>query len=236
MNCIIIDDEATARAVVKKLCQKHQELDVIDDFSNAIDAIKFLNRDTVDVIFLDIHMPGFTGFDFMQTLKYEPHIVLITSDKHYALDAYEYDMVVDYLVKPITAERFDKTIHKLQKQVKKSSSTTVPAKTSDYATNELYININRRLVKLKLGEILFIEAKGDYIEVKTYDNLYRIHSTLKKMKEKLPSEIFVQVHRSFIINFKKIKDIEDNSILIEKSVIPISRANRPEVMRRLNLL
>ncbi len=235
MNCIIVDDEATARLIVNQLCASIPDLDVIDEFSSAIDAIKFLNQQTVDVIFLDIHMPGFTGFDFVQTLKNPPKIVLTTSDTNFAIAAYEYEAIVDYLVKPITQERFEKSIQKV-----KNSLTQQPKITSNkpnlHVGDELYINIDRRLIKIKFDEILLIEAKGDYIDVKTEKELHRVHNTLKKIKEKLPEELFLQIHRSYIINFTKIIDIEDNSVLIDKNVVPISRSNRPELMRRLNLL
>ncbi|TVZ17312.1 LytR/AlgR family response regulator transcription factor [Maribacter sp. MAR_2009_72] len=236
MNCIIIDDEATARAIVKQLCSKIPDLDVIEEFDNAISAIKFLNQQQIDVIFLDIHMPGFSGVDFVQTLKNPPHIVLTTSDTNFAIEAYEYECIVDYLVKPITQERFEKCINKIESignQDSKSQKTTQP---DAIEGEDLYINIDRRLIKLKLSEILVIEAKGDYIDVKTEKEEYRVHTTLKKIKEKLPEKLFLQIHRSYIINFTKIIDIEDNSVLIAKNVVPISRSNRPELMRRLNLL
>ncbi|MGB5370756.1 MAG: LytTR family DNA-binding domain-containing protein [Flavobacteriaceae bacterium] len=236
MNCIIIDDEAAARAIVAQLCSKLPEMDVIDEFSSAIEAIKFLNQHTVDLVFLDIHIPGFSGFDFVQTLKNPPKIVLITSDTNFAIAAYEYEAIIDYLVKPLTFERFEKSIQK----VKNSLARKVVDENKDGDTahlgQELYINIDRRLIKLKYDEIQLIEAKGDYIDVKTESKTYRVHNTLKKIKEKLPEQLFLQIHRSFIINFTKIIDIEDNSVLIEKNVIPISRSNRPELMRRLNLL
>lgn len=236
MNCIIVDDETAARAIVSQLCTTVSDLDVIDEFSNAMDAIKFLNQHTVDVVFLDIHMPGFTGFDFVQTLKNSPKIVLTTSDKNFAIVAYEYESIVDYLVKPITQERFQKCIQKVKNTLVRQSQTSSPEETGSGIGGELYINIDRRLIKLKFSEILFIEAKGDYIDVKTEKETYRVHNTLKKIKEKLPEDIFLQIHRSYLINFTKIIDIEDNSVLIEKNVIPISRSNRPELMRRLNLL
>ncbi len=235
MTCIIIDDEAAARAIVSQLCAKTPELDVIEEFSNAIDAIKFLNQQNIDLVFLDIHMPGFTGIDFVQTLKNPPKVVLTTSDTEFAIEAYEYEAIVDYLVKPITPERFARSIQKV-----KNSISTQPSRVTDSTSkgvgNELYINIDRRLIKIKFEDILFIEAKGDYIDVKTNKEEYRVHNTLKKIKEKLPADLFLQIHRSYIINFTKIIDIEDNSVLIEKNVIPISRSNRPELMRRLNLL
>ena len=236
MTCIIIDDENTARAIVNQLCNKIPDLDVIEEFDNAIDAIKFLNQQQIDLVFLDIHMPGFSGVDFVQTLKNPPKIVLTTSDTNFAIEAYEYECIIDYLVKPITQERFEKAIQKI-----KNVSTTAPKETSgneDGAVNggDLYINIDRRLIKLKLQEILVIEAKGDYIDVKTEKKTYHVHTTLKKIKERLPEKTFLQIHRSYVINFNQIIDIEDNSVLIEKSVIPISRSNRPELMRRLNLV
>ncbi|WP_282116104.1 LytR/AlgR family response regulator transcription factor [Cellulophaga baltica] len=237
MNCIIVDDEGAARMIVEQLCSKISELDVIDSFSNAMDAMKFLNQQTVDVVFLDIHMPGFTGIDFVQTLKNPPRIVLTTSDTNFAIEAYEYEAIVDYLVKPITEDRFEKSIVKIKTALEKSKAPApVTTKAASNAEDDIYINIDRRLIKLKLNEILVVEAKGDYIEVKTTTKNYRVHNTLKSIKDKLPENMFLQIHRSYIINFTKIIDIEDNSVLIEKSVIPISRSNRPELMRRLNLL
>ncbi len=236
MTCIIIDDEAAARAIVAQLCTSYPELDVIEEFPNAIDAIKFLNQQTIDLVFLDIHMPGFTGFDFVQTLKNPPKIVLTTSDTNFAIEAYEYEAIVDYLVKPISPERFAKSIQKVKNSLQKQPALSTSEGNAAGVGEDLYINIDRRLIKLTFDEILFIEAKGDYIDVKTIKETHRVHNTLKKIKEKLPEELFLQIHRSFIINFTKIIDIEDNSVLIEKNVIPISRSNRPELMRRLNLL
>ncbi|TSE10360.1 MULTISPECIES: LytR/AlgR family response regulator transcription factor [Aquimarina] len=238
MNCIIIDDEETARAIIQQLCSQVDELHVIQDFPNAIQAIKFLNKEEVDLIFLDIHMPDFTGFDFIDTLKNPPKIILTTSDKNFALEAFEYDCIVDYLVKPITLPRFLKAIQKAENA---TVSAKVETKTESSLNptseeNELYINIDRRLIKINIPTINVIEAKGDYILIKTEKQNYTVHSTLKKIEEKLPDDLFLKVHRSYIINIKKIIDIEDNSVLIAKDVIPVSRSNRPELMRRLNLL
>jgi len=236
MNCIIVDDEASARAVVKQLCGKFSDLDVIEEFESAIDAIKFLNQQEVDVIFLDLHMPGFTGIDFLQTLKNPPKVVMTTSDTDFAIASYEYTMIVDYLVKPITQERFEKCVEKVRSSTLKQPKLNTDSANENSVGEDLYINIDRRLIKLKYGEILLIEAKGDYINIKTESTEHTVHTTLKKIKAKLPVELFLQIHRSYIINFSKIIDIEDNSVLIEKNVIPISRSNRPELMRRLNLL
>ena len=243
MKCIIVDDEETSRAIVSQLCVFSDELEIVEEFSNAIDAMIFLNNHEVDVVFLDIHMPGFSGLDFAQTVKEPPKIILITSDKNFALEAFEYEAVIDYLVKPIQKSRFDKALVKLKKIIESSkesvedlSSFPAVPNSTGATTKELYINIDRRLIKLNLDEITIIEAKGDYINIKTDSGNFVVHSTLKKIYEKLPDNKFLQIHRSYIINFMKIVDIEDNSVLIAKDVIPISRSNRPELMRRLNLL
>ena len=235
MTCLIIDDEATARMIISRLIDKNANLQLEEEFSNAIQAIKYLNQNAPDLLFLDIHMPDFTGFDLIQTLKNPPHVILITSDKSLAIEAFEYDCIVDYLVKPITQQRFDKAVKKalLKKSAHTSAITTTD---TDKSENELYVNIDRRLIKIEIPSIYLIEAKGDYIQIKTFDKNYTVHSTLKKIEDKLPKELFLKVHRSFIINAKHIVDIEDNSVLIEKDVIPVSRSNRPELMRRLNLL
>lgn len=235
MNCIIIDDEATARAIIGQLCSNVKSLNVLEEFPNAIQAIKYLNQNEIDLIFLDIHMPDFTGFDFIETLKNPPKIILTTSDANFAIQAFEYDCIVDYLVKPITPERFQKAIQKAESKTT-SSTTSSSEKVETSSGNDLYVNIDRRLIKIDIPSIYLVEAKGDYIHVKTENQNYTVHSTLKKIEDKLPNDLFLKVHRSYIINVDKIIDIEDNSVLIKKDVIPVSRSNRPELMKRLNLL
>ncbi len=236
MKCIIIDDESTARTIIEKLCSIDTNISVLEDFSNGIQAIKFLNQNKVDLIFLDIHMPDFNGFDFIQTIKNPPKIILTTSDTNFAIQAFEYDCIVDYLVKPISLERFQKSIQKARSKQNKIVSDTSFENIETSSGNDLYVNIDRRLIKIDIPSIYLVEAKGDYIFLKTESKNYTVHSTLKKIEEKLPDDIFLKVHRSFVINVKKIIDIEDNSVLIKKDVIPVSRSNKPELMKRLNLL
>nr|WP_299074156.1 LytTR family DNA-binding domain-containing protein [uncultured Allomuricauda sp.] len=236
MRCIIVDDESSARAIIAELCKIIPEMEVVAELPDALEALKFLKHTPVDLIFLDIHMPKLTGVDFIETVNNPPKIVLTTSDKDFAIEAYKYEFIVDYLVKPITPERFQKCVQRLEKTFEKIQQEHPETVMSQNEDEDLYINIDRRLIKLKFMDILLIEAHGDYIEIQTQKNRYRVHSTLKKIKEKLPESRFLQIHRSFIINFTQIIDIQDNSVLIERNVIPISRSNRPELMQRLNLL
>ncbi|MGB0980485.1 MAG: LytR/AlgR family response regulator transcription factor [Winogradskyella sp.] len=236
MNCIIIDDETTARVIITQLCSNVPNLTILEEFPNAMQAIKYLNQNQVDLIFLDIHMPDFTGFDFIDTIKNPPKIILTTSDPNFAIQAFGYDCIVDYLVKPITPERFKKAIQKAEAIKSPKPQEKASGQVETTSGNDLYVNIDRRLIKIDIPSIYLVEAKGDYIQVKTEDKNYTVHSTLKKIEEKLPNNLFLKVHRSYIINVDKIIDIEDNSVLIKKNVIPVSRSNRPELMKRLNLL
>ena len=238
MKCIIVDDEATSRLVIEQLLKAYPAIELEASLDNAVEALKYLNQHEIDLILLDIHMPAFSGMDFIQTLKKPPFIIMITSDANYALQAFEYDFIVDYLHKPVTPERLDKAISKLKKLARTKTTDAVPTTVSASNANheELFVNIDRRLIKIQMDTIQLIEAKGDYIKIKTKDKNYTVHTTLKKIEAKLPDQTFLKVHRSYIINLTKIIDIEDNSILIEKDVIPVSRSKRPVLMERLNLL
>lgn len=226
LKCIIIDDEEMARAIIEKHCSKLEHIEVVCQFDNALDSIQYLNNNKVDLVFLDIHMPELNGFDFIDSLNSPPSIILTTSDTDLALNAFEYKCIVDYLIKPVKLPRFIKAVSKID----------VTNNIDKNDNNEMYINIDRRLVKINIPDIYLIEAKGDYINIKTETKNHIVHTTMKKIEMKLPDSLFLKIHRSFIINTKKIIDIEDNSVLIKKEVIPVSRSNRPELMKRLNLL
>lgn len=243
MKCIIIDDEIMARAIIRELITSRTEYVVEEEFDSAIEAIKYLNKKKVDLIFLDIHMPDFNGFDFIDSLKHNVKIVLITSDKEFAITAFEYDNVVDYLVKPISEERFDKAIKKISNinngNINTTNSITKrnnPEKISEDFESSFYINIGKRLIKIDTNSILYFQAKGDYVTIKTESNNYVMHNTLKKIENKLPGGMFFKSHRSYLINTKKIIDIEENTVLIGKDVVPVSRRNRPQLMKSLKLL
>ncbi len=234
MKCIIIDDEKFAREVLSVMILKSPDLILVDEFSNAIEAMKFLNNDNkVDVIFLDVHMPDFSGFDFIKTIKNPPQIVLVTSDKNFAIEAFNYDCISDYLVKPILQDRFERAIDrvkiKLEEVIKSESHNNL-------VNREIYVNIDKRLIKIDIMSINFIHANGDYIIIKTDAKNYTVHTTLKKIEEKLPASIFLKIHRSYIINLNKIIDIQDSTVLIGKDLLPISKNNRTILMKSLNLL
>ncbi|MFV0237625.1 MAG: LytR/AlgR family response regulator transcription factor [Flavobacteriales bacterium] len=228
MKVIIIDDDITSRLILKKLCSKIDDVEVIGEYENPLEAIHILDKNKADLIFLDIHMPELSGIDFLKISKSLPYTILITSDPNFALEAYEYN-VTDYLLKPINTVRFLKAIEKVK-------SLTASLDNEKSGLEEIYINVDRRLVRLMINEINIVEAKGDYIMIRTNDKNYIVHSTMKNIEKKLPGHTFVKVHRSYIINKDRIVDIKDNSVLINKAVIPISRSNKETLMKSLNMI
>lgn len=233
IKCIIIDDEKLAREILSILILKSEKLVLVEQFSNAIDAMKYLNSNEVDLIFLDIHMPNFSGFDFVQTIKNPPKIILVTVDKNFALDAFNYNCIADYLVKPIEEERFNRAIKRIS--IKKETPLPIPI-LPDNSIKEIYVNIDKRLIKIDISTINFIQANGDYILIKTEVTNYTVHTTLKKIEEKLPKSSFIKIHRSYVINVNKIIDIQDSTVLIGKELIPVSKNNRSLLMESINLL
>ncbi len=228
MKVIIIDDDVTSRLVLRKLCSKIDDIEIIGEYENPLEAMPVLNENRADLIFLDIHMPELSGIDFLKISKSLPYTILITSDPNFALEAYEYN-VTDYLLKPIETVRFLKAIEKVK-------SLTASLDVEKSGTEEIYINVDRRLVRLMIDEINIVEAKGDYVMIRTSDKNYIVHSTMKNIEKKLPTHTFIKVHRSYIINKDQIIDIKDNSVLINKDVVPISRSNKEALMKSLNMI
>ncbi|WP_317132234.1 LytR/AlgR family response regulator transcription factor [Flavobacterium luteum] len=240
IKCIVIDDEQMAREILAAMLADVKDVELVATFPDAIEAMKFLNKNQVDLIFLDIHMPSFTGFDFVQTIKNLPQVVFVTMDENFAKDAFEYDCIVDYLVKPIQLDRFsrsiDRVFRKLNSNFKNDIQITDRVFKEKKGVSEIYVNINSRLIKIDLDTICSIQSQGDYINIKTTETNYVVHTQLKKIKEKLPVAQFLQIHRSHIINIDKIIDIQDNTVLIAKEIIPISKQNKTILMKYLNLL
>lgn len=227
LKCIIVEDEVMARKSLQRLCDQHESLDLVSVFENAEDALVFLSTEKVDVIWLDVEMPGLSGFDLLENLTSIPQVIMTTTKTEYAFDAYQYQ-VTDYLKKPIMLPRFKMAVDKVLEL--NAHKTTVLTQ-----RQEIYVKTDGRYIRLPYTDILYIENIGDYVKIFTQDNSYIIHTTMKYLEEKLGSQ-FLRVHRSFIVHLDKIVDIEENNLVIAKKVIPISRANKPELMNRLNML
>ncbi|MFC4723260.1 LytR/AlgR family response regulator transcription factor [Geojedonia litorea] len=235
MKCIIIDDEATAIEILYNHCTKINGLEVLKTFDNAGDALNFLDLHEIDLIFLDIHMPVLSGYEFLDALSKRPKIVLTTSDHNLAIKAYEYKCIVDFLGKPYSFPRFINSINKVNRSFKiEKCKELSPIKTEKI--NDLYINIDKKLVRIKVNDIDYIKTLNKKVQICTNNQNYLIKSSLSKILVKLPKFKFLKVHQSYIINITKIIDIKNNNILINNDSIPVSRLNKAELLRRINLI
>lgn len=233
MNAIIIDDDELSRRVIEEYIDRTDSLTLVGSFENGVDAINaFKSGKIIDLVFLDIEMPEMSGIEFLNTLTYQPQIIIFSSKERYALEAFEYD-VTDYLLKPVHYHRFYKAVAKALKRFQKEGTST-----SD--KNEMFIKKNNSLVKVRYDDILWIEALENYVTLNTFDEKFTIHFTMKAIEGKLPVAKFYRVHRSYIVNRNSVNVIEDGSIVIPidkgEKKIPIGKSYRDKLMDDLNLM
>ncbi len=220
-----------SRRIIEEFVTRTDQLNLLSSYENAVDAINaFSSEEDIDLIFLDIEMPEMSGIDFLETLTNPPQIIIISSKEKYALDAFNYD-VTDYLLKPISYSRFFKAVNKANVRFKNKVENK---------DDEIFIKKNSALVRLKYDDILWVEALENYVIFVTFSEKYTIHFTMKAIEQKLPSNKFTRVHRSFIVNTKGITVIEDNSIIIKthdgKKSIPIGKSYKDKLLGDINLI
>ncbi|MCF0041390.1 LytR/AlgR family response regulator transcription factor [Dyadobacter fanqingshengii] len=221
IRCLIVDDEEPARELIKLHLSDLDGFEVAASLSNALDAFTFLQKNSVDIVFLDIRMPRISGLELVRSLKYTPRIILTTAYREYAAEAFEID-VFDYLVKPITHERFMKAIAKYMHYQSGQAATMDTQKNDDHAY--MFFKVGRDQVKVFLKDILYIEGLADYIKVHTKDKSYIASEKLGYMEEKLPLNSFVRIHKSFIIALDKISSYNaDQVILNNNKALPLGR-------------
>ena len=230
MNCIITDDDEMSQKAMSFLVSQVPFLNLLGVCSNVSEALNILNTKNTDLMLLDIEMPAMNGLEFIKSLKDPPLTILITSKEQYAIEAFESN-VVDYLLKPVALDRFFKAIGKA-KNIFDGGRKELDSSDSDH----LFIKVNGLLTKIMIKDILWIEALGDYISINTSEKKLTVHSTLKAIENKLPSDKFVRVHRSYIVSVDNINSIDDNTIVINKELIPIGFVYKENLTKRLNLL
>ena len=238
MNCIIIDDDKVSRIVIEKYVGKTDCLNLKASFDNAVEAINYFNTDIhIDLIFLDIEMPEMSGVEFIESMENPPMVIIISGKEKYALQAIEYE-VIDYLLKPVSYARFFKAV---TKATDKSEKNNAGDKLPSTAEDGVFIkSSSSSYIRLLYEDMLWVEALENYVVVNTFDEKYTIHFTMKSILEKLPSDKFKRVHRSYIVNIKKIQMIEDNMIVLKisegKKTIPIAKSYKESLMKEINIV
>ncbi|OFX84527.1 MAG: hypothetical protein A2W99_02690 [Bacteroidetes bacterium GWF2_33_16] len=235
-KCIIIDDEPLSINLVKKHLASFKQFDVVGDFENAIDASVFLQKNTVDLIFLDIQMPEISGIDFIKSLHKVPSIIIISAYKEFAMDGFELD-VVDFLLKPVTFNRFFKAINKFlafsfKAELPENNIVRTEIKGHEYA--DLFVKDTNKTYRINPVDIYYIEGMREYIKIYTNQDNIITKCSLNNFLKRLPEELFIRSHKSYIINRKKVKAFTTSTIEINNKKIPISRSYKLQILNILN--
>jgi DNA-binding LytR/AlgR family response regulator len=223
---MIVDDEPLASQLIASYVQDIPDIHCVGIYTTALDAFAALHTEMVDVIFLDIEMPGINGLSFIRSLKYSPRVIFITAYSEYAVAAFEVE-ALDYLVKPVTFERFLKAVQKLGIHSHKSFQQP----SSDLT--HIFLKIDRRLVKIVLSEIRYIEGSGDYLKVHVTGHTYTSYMTMAKMETMLPALSFLRIHRSVIVNTSFIEFIEGNYVKLGDVELTIGQTYKEAVLKKL---
>jgi len=235
IKCLVIDDELPARDVLQKHIADVEALELAGTCTNAVEALSFLQSNTVDLLFLDIQMPYILGTNFIRTLKNPPKVIFTTAFRKYAIEGFELD-AVDYLLKPISFDRFLKSVNKIL-QVNLQSNTTSTTATENHsepAQPFLYLRVDRKMVKVLFNDILYIEGLRDYIRIFTTSKTIVTKHLLATLEEMLPSDAFLRIHRSYIVSISKIDSYNTDTIEIGKKILPIGRLYKHDVSKLLN--
>lgn len=231
MKTLIVDDNIIARTTLKHLASKVEDIEVAGECANAIEACNELNKHSIDLLLLDIEMPEISGVELTKNLgNKRPLIIFITSKKDYAVEAFELN-IVDYLVKPITPARFIQAIDKAR-ELFESRHEVVHINNNEF----LFIRDSNIIRRLKVDDILFAEAMGDFVKLHTISKFFAIHSTLKSVEERLPADKFIRVHRSYIIAINKIDTIQNGVLILNGKPVPVSDAYRAVLNKKMNII
>ena len=229
VQCIIVDDEPLAIEILEAYVAKVEQLELVSTFRNAVSAFTFLQQHHIDLIFLDIQMPKLSGIDFLKTLKHPPQVIFTTAFRDYAVQGFEL-AIVDYLLKPIPFERFLKAVAKVLHQPAPVNQT---GKTEILSDNYVYFKVDKKMIKTRMADVLYIESVKDYVKVKTADKEIITQQKISYLEESLPREQFLRIHRSFIVNLEKIDAYSATDVEIGKHSIPIGRNYKNDVMKVL---
>jgi len=233
MKCIVVDDNKMARTAIRLMIEQVDFLELKHECSNPIEAFNLLKTEDIDLVFLDVEMPGMSGVELVKNLEKRPIIILITAKKDYAIEAFELN-VADYIIKPVSLSRFTMAVSRakeLYDSINKSNGQGVK-KDKEY----IFARSNNILAKIKIDDIKYIQALGDYVNIFTDDKRYTVHITLKGIEEKLPQDKFYRLHRSYITSLNHIDNIEESTAYIGKHPLPIGEQFKKELLKKLNLI
>jgi DNA-binding LytR/AlgR family response regulator len=225
MTCLIVDDDPLICDLIEHFCSKINDISSVTTTTSGFESINLINTSSFDIIFLDFNLPDITGKDILEIINPNSCVIMITSNRAFASDSYNYDQITDFLVKPIDFPRFFKAFQKAKSYISKSQEKNT----------RLFIKDGNKLVKIELEEVVFFKSEANYISVVLKSKKILTLMTLKDLLPKLPA-FFMQVHRSYIINLNKIDFIDNNTIKIGNDSVPVSLSYEKELLKKINLL
>lgn len=231
MKCILIEDEIPAQRILKSYIAKVSHLELVGTFNAALKAYDILYEEDIDLIFLDINLPDISGLSFLRTLKNPPAIIMTTAYPDYAVESFEFETIIDYLVKPFSLERFLKAIQKIQRNLPKVSAAEAPKTVSD----TLFLNVDKTFYKIQFQDIYYVESERNYLTLVNKQQKLSFIGTLRTWKEKLPEHQFIQIHKSFVINKNHVNKIKGNEVYIHDKRIPIGRSFKAKLFEVLDI-
>ena len=229
IKCVLVDDEPLAIKVLQNYFNNFTDFEVIATFNNSLEALDFVNSTAVDAVFLDINMPMMTGFELISLIENKTKVIITTAFREFAAESYDLD-VLDYLVKPIPLPRFIKCINKITTEFNLKNNIKVEITKGD---SHIFIKVDKKMMKINIEEILFVEGMKEYIKVVTPDKTYITHKSLTSLSEELPADRFLRIHKSYVIALNKVKSIEGNRIQIQSYTIPIGRNYSKDVKNKI---
>ncbi|MFC0772453.1 LytR/AlgR family response regulator transcription factor [Terrimonas alba] len=233
IRCLAVDDEPPALDVLKKYISSVQSLELVGTCSDAVEALNFIQQDAVDLIFLDIQMPQILGTDFLRTLKKPPKVIFTTAFRKFAVEGFELD-AVDYLLKPISFERFLKAVNKvMDASLNGTLNFDKEPQYQNMSDQHIYLRSDRKMIKVAFADIVYIESLKDYIKVVATTGTVITKQAISSIEETLPKNMFIRIHRSFIVALNKIQSYSNELIWLDKAELPISRMYRHEVEKIL---
>jgi len=232
MKCIIVDDNKMSRTMVKQLVEHVDFLELKAECESPVEAFNYLKKEDIDLVFLDVEMPTMTGLELIRNLEKRPIIILISAKKDYAAEAFELN-VADYITKPVTLSRFMTAVDRAKELFEsKDQKLVINEKEKDY----IFVRSNSLLTKVRIQDIIYVQALGDYVNIFTKDKRLTVHITLKGMEEKLPRDKFYRLHRSYLTALHHIDNIEEGTVYVGKHPLPIGEQFKKELLRRINLI
>ena len=229
-QCLVVDDNKIASLLLVQLLEQIPEMKIAGTCENAVETSVFLSHNKVDLLFLDIEMPGMTGIELLKSLPERPLTILTSANKGYAIEAFELN-VVDYIVKPVLLPRLLTAVRRAIELVQQEG-----VHINNVEQDHIFIKEGKTIRKILFNDIYFMEAKGDYVKIHFADKYYVIHATLKVLEEKLSSRKFIRVHRSYIVAVEKIDYIEDNVLFLNTIPVPLSEFYKSRLLDHLNFL